>query len=706
MDIRQAAAGAASLPYASAAFDVISPHLGQIARDFIADFADTPPPDASQKATAMAQYWQDLFSASGPETISRELARNPVTGLFPTASTTVLASAYEHALSTALRHVAANMRGNKAQLCADALRTTFCTDMGAVLGQMVKTGPTGADSRTTREIQAISEIIERETDNMISEVGFQAGRMNDVSQIMETDSRELSKLVERITETTAIASGNVATVASATEELQASSHEIAQRIHQTSDIAGQAVARVDETTGTMASLSSTAGEIGKVVDIVKRISDQTKMLALNATIEAARAGDAGKGFAVVANEVKNLATQTEKAISDINAQIQAIQQATSTAVGAIEGIGGAIDEVSRLSNDISASVEQQTAAINEISGSAQEVSTHMKGIADNIGLAHSKAQNARDTSENLRGLATHIRRDVTEMDQRFRAVLRTTGSDANAGADGTSQNKPRRRVPIAVDIVVDFGKGETRTGVTADMSTAGLLARIDASEKDAGKPVSITLDGDTKLHGTLKAVSSLGAHIQFDQLTAEAHKVIDEMLVKTRTHDEKIAELGKPLAQQLGKLFDDAVRRGELKIDELMTPRYQVIEGTDPKQFTTAFLNFTDTHFAPLQEGTLGKDAHIVFVAAVDQNGYLPTHNKVFSQPQRPNDPLWNTGNARNRRIFDDRAGLMAARNTKPVLLQTYFRDMGDKVVFMKECDVPIMVSGQHWGNLRIGYRA
>jgi methyl-accepting chemotaxis protein len=704
MDIRQAAPGAASLTHARAAFDVIAPHLGDIASDFITQLAQTPPPNAAQTANAMVRYWQELLSASGPETITRDLGKNPISGMAPLPTTTAIVTAYENAVASALHHVTSHLRGSKAQMCADAIRTTFYTDMGAVLGRQMQHTGSGNTARSGSEIQAISEIIERETDNIISEVGFQAGRMNDVSQVMETDSRELSKLVERITETTAIASGNVNTVASATEELQASSQEIAQRIHQTSDIAGQAVIRVEETTGTMASLSSTAGEIGKVVDIVKRISDQTKMLALNATIEAARAGDAGKGFAVVANEVKNLATQTEKAISDINAQIQAIQQATSSAVGAIEGIGGAIDEVSRLSSDISVSVEQQTAAINEISGSAQEVSTHMAGIAEDIDLAHSKAQNARDTSENLRGLATNIRRDVSEMDQRFRAVLRTTNTGDGTGND--TKNKAGRRVPIAVDIMVDFGKGDSRTGVTADMSTAGLLARIEARESDAGKPVSITLDGDTRLHGTLKAVSSLGSHIQFDQLTAEAHKVIDDMLVKTRAHDEKIAELGKPLAQQLGKLFDDAVRRGELKIDDLMKPRYQLIEGTDPKQFTAAFLKFTDTHFAPLQEGTLGKDQHIVFVASVDQNGYLPTHNKVFSQPQRPNDPVWNMGNARNRRIFDDRAGLMAARNTKPVLLQTYFRDMGDKVVFMKECDVPIMVNGKHWGNLRIGYRA
>ncbi|RCK47709.1 chemotaxis protein [Thalassospira profundimaris] len=703
MDIRQASPGATSQSHALAAFDIVAPHLNQIAQEFCQVLANAGTSPAPDLGALMAEYWQSLLSASGPETIARDLSKNPLANLSPLPSATTIIAAYDGIIASALRLVASRLRASKAQACCDALRGIFCTDMGHLLARI--TAPaSGANTGAHSEIQAISEIIERETDNIISEVGFQAGRMKDVSLTMETDSRELSQLVERITETTGIATGNIATVASATDQLQSSSQEIAQRIHQTSDISSQAVSRVQETTSTMASLSDTAEEIGKVVDIVKRISDQTKMLALNATIEAARAGEAGKGFAVVANEVKNLATQTEKAISDINDQIRAIQQATSGAVGAIEGIGGSIDEVSRLSQDISDAIQHQTSAIEDISASAKEVSSHMQGITDDIGTAHIKARNARDTSENLRGLASTIRQDVTEMDERFRAVLRTT--NATEHGKGTAESVTHRRVPIAVDIELDFGKGDRRTGVTADMSTAGLLARIDASEKDAGKPVSITLEKDTRLHGRIKAVSGLGAHIQFDQLTPEAHRVIDDMLVKTRAHDEKIAELGKPLAQQLGKLFDEAVRKGELKLEDLMRPKYQLIEGTDPKQFTTPFLNFTDAHFAPLQEAALGKDSHVVFVAAVDQNGYLPTHNKAFSQPQRPNDPVWNMGNARNRRIFDDRAGLMAARNTKPVLLQTYFRDMGDRVVFMKECDVPIMVNGKHWGNLRIGYRA
>jgi methyl-accepting chemotaxis protein len=81
-------------------------------------------------------------------------------------------------------------------------------------------------------------------------------------------------------------------------------------------------------------------------------------------------------------------------------------------------------------------------------------------------------------------------------------------------------------------------------------------------------------------------------------------------------------------------------------------------------------------------------------------------HKKKFSHPQRPGDVAWNTANSRNRRIFDDRAGLSAARNTRTYLIQSYPRDMGNGVtIMMREIDVPLRVNGTHWGALRTAYK-
>ena len=106
------------------------------------------------------------------------------------------------------------------------------------------------------------------------------------------------------------------------------------------------------------------------------------------------------------------------------------------------------------------------------------------------------------------------------------------------------------------------------------------------------------------------------------------------------------------------------------------------------------------------REASLAKDPRIAFRAMIDRNGYQPVHNNIYSHPQRPGDVAWNTGNSRNRRIFNDAAGLAAGRNQRAYLIQTYARDMGNgNMVMMREIDVPISVQGRHWGGFRTAYK-
>src|SRR3546814_18455434 len=112
----------------------------------------------------------------------------------------------------------------------------------------------------------------------------------------------------------------------------------------------------------------------------------------------------------------------------------------------------------------------------------------------------------------------------------------------------------------------------------------------------------------------------------------------------------------------------------------------------------------TDEVLLPIQEPALQFDERVVFCACVDVNGYLPTHNLKFGEPQG-SDPVWNAAHCRNRRIFNDRVGLAAGQNTESFLLQTYRRDMvGGSSVMMTSVSAPVVVACKPWVGLLLDY--
>ncbi|RAK11959.1 hypothetical protein ATI53_104611 [Salipiger aestuarii] len=79
----------------------------------------------------------------------------------------------------------------------------------------------------------------------------------------------------------------------------------------------------------------------------------------------------------------------------------------------------------------------------------------------------------------------------------------------------------------------------------------------------------------------------------------------------------------------------------------------------------TGFTALTDRPLRPIRDAVLQADDRVVVCATADRNGYLPTHNAEFSKPQR-SDPVRNAVDSSNRRVFDDRVGLKAGRNSVP----------------------------------------
>jgi methyl-accepting chemotaxis protein len=243
-------------------------------------------------------------------------------------------------------------------------------------------------------------IAERVTE-ISSIVASAASEMRATAEGMARTAEETTRQAASVASAAEVTSVNVQTVSSAGEELTASISEIARQVAESSSISQHAVVEADKTSEAIQSLAEAAQKIGNVVTLINDIAGQTKLLALNATIEAARAGEAGKGFAVVASEVKSLSDQTARATHEISSQVNAMQAATQTSVGAIAGITDTIRKVAEIASAIAGAVEEQTAATREIAANVTQVSEGTQLVSSSIANVSAAAVQTSQASNDL-----------------------------------------------------------------------------------------------------------------------------------------------------------------------------------------------------------------------------------------------------------------------------------------------------------------
>lgn len=224
------------------------------------------------------------------------------------------------------------------------------------------------------------------------------------------------------------ASENMSTVASSTEEMASSVSEITRQVSQSSESAQEAVSKGGDAQDQISNLSTKVASIDSVLNLISDISEQTNLLALNATIEAARAGDAGRGFAVVASEVKMLANQTAKAASDIQEQVEDMQQSTKEAVDQISSVISLVNNFGDMTTGIAAAVEQQDAATKEIARSArlasdnsEEVSKNIAGLTENVDETGKVSSTFADIVNDLDGYVKSLQESTASFLQHIRS---------------------------------------------------------------------------------------------------------------------------------------------------------------------------------------------------------------------------------------------------------------------------------------------
>jgi hypothetical protein len=165
--------------------------------------------------------------------------------------------------------------------------------------------------------------------------------------------------------------------------------------------------------------------------------------------------------------------------------------------------------------------------------------------------------------------------------------------------------------------------------------------------------------------------------------------------------DLKAKEIALSCRDEVIQEFQALLAAKRLTVAQLFDTFYIPIANTAPQKFTTQYDKITDPILKVILDKYLAKDSRLTYVVAVDKNGYAPAHNSKFSLPPT-SDLDYNTKFSREKRLFNDRTGLAAAKNTKPFLLQTYNRDTGEELL---DLSVPIFINDKHWGAIRVAYK-
>jgi methyl-accepting chemotaxis protein len=394
-----------------------------------------------------------------------------------------------------------------------------------------------------------------------------------------------------------------------------------------------------------ASISETSSQLSdEGMRIVRDASSEMERIAASVTQSAQvvhALGERSKAISGIVQTIREIADQTN--LLALNAAIEAARAGE-------QGRGFAVvaDEVRKLAERTSSA----TGEISQMIGAIQnETQSAIVSIEAGTGQARNGAELARQAASSLERINSGARETMEKVD----AIASSVAQQSRSGND------------IAAHVRSIMEMAETNSGAARKaLDEANQLDYLATNLKEIGNVFKLGPSGD-------KAVET---HARMPAIVQRA-------------------------AQQIGQLFDKAIDSGRIKLEDLFDESYQPIPNTRPQKFKTRFDDFTDQSVPSTQEQLLEQNGWIVYAICTDRKGYVPTHNRRFSQALTGNEKV-DFVNNRTKRVFDDPVGKRCGAHEQPFLLQTYRRDTGE---IMHDISAPVYVKGRHWGGFRIGYR-
>lgn len=258
-----------------------------------------------------------------------------------------------------------------------------------------------------------------EINSLSSESRSHAERQQAETNQVATAMNEMSATVNEISHNAAHAEDNARTASTETER---GNQVVMTAVSQMRELTES----VEQANSVIQTLQSDSESIGKVLEVIKSIAEQTNLLALNAAIEAARAGEQGRGFAVVADEVRTLAQRTQESTQEIQGVIQTLRDRAQHAVKVMsesherarsgaeqaDRASNALDTIKRSVQDMSAINAQVATAAEEQSSVTDEINRSIIAIRDMAAEVYRGADDSAQASRKLNELSQQLQQQI------------------------------------------------------------------------------------------------------------------------------------------------------------------------------------------------------------------------------------------------------------------------------------------------------
>jgi methyl-accepting chemotaxis protein len=447
---------------------------------------------------------------------------------------------------------------------------------------------------------------------------------------------------------------NSVEVGKASRQLIGDASRVASGSNQQRDAALATASAMGELTSNMQQVSQNAGETASISEVSNRLSTEGMEIVRNASAEmeqiAASVTESARVVCALGERSRAISgiVQTIREIAD-QTNLLALNAAIEAARAGDQGRGFAVvaDEVRKLAERTSQATGEISRMITAIQGETQSA---IASIEAGSGQARRGADLARQAAESLERINSGARETMEKVE----AIAAAVGQQSRTGES------------IAEHVRTIREMAEANSTVTAETLLA--VEHVECLAENLGEV------------GNVFKLGSAGEHA-------------------AATHARMPATV-QQAARAVGELFDKAVDSGRISVEDLFDDRYQPIPNTRPQKFKTRFDAFTDQNLVSLQENLLAQQKCFIYAICIDRNGYVPTHNRKFSQPLTGDEKV-DFVNNRGKRIFDDPVGKRCGSHQQPFLLQTYRRDTGE---VLHDISAPIFVKGRRWGGFRIGY--